>query len=95
MMDHDAVERTLSFVLVVVPSSVFVLTKLVLQLQLDIDTDNFVDIVVLATVVVGIVMELVAAAAAVVQHAAAAAAAEGDVVGSYREVEKQEQQRQQ
>ena len=90
MMDHDAVERTLSFVLVVVPSSVFVLTKLVLQLQLDIDTDNFVDIVVLATVVVGIVMELVA----VVQHAAAAAA-EGDVVGSYREVEKQEQQRQQ
>ena len=89
MMDHDAVERTLSFVLVVVPSSVFVLTKLVLQLQLDIDTDNFVDIVVLATVVVGIVMELVA----VVQHAAAAA--EGDVVGSYREVEKQEQQRQQ
>ena len=91
MMDHDAVERTLSFVLVVVPSSVFVLTKLVLQLQLDIDTDNFVDIVVLATVVVGIVMELVA----VVQHAAAAAAAEGDVVGSYREVEKQEQQRQQ
>jgi len=82
MMDHDAVERTLSFVLVVVPSSVFVLTKLVLQLQLDIDTDNFVDIVVLATVVVGIVMELVAAA-------------EGDVVGSYREVEKQEQQRQQ